>query len=138
MFPDGKDSHGYDVRGRGIYSARTLEGFTFETSSAYDDRDRLISTTYPDGRTLSYSYDDAGRTVGIGGVIDTIGYDGRGQAAQTGYANGTSETRGYDDLMRLGSQSLTAPAGPLQDAGALPRSRRQPARGERRLRRVRT
>jgi RHS repeat-associated protein len=113
-YPDGKDSAGYDVRGRGIYSARTLEGFTFESAHAFDDRDRLTSTTYPDGRMLGYSYDDAGRLAAIGGVLDSVVHDGRGLLTQASFSNGTVETLSYDDLMRAASRALATPNQPIQ------------------------
>ena len=113
-FPGGKDSVGYDVRGRVIYTARALEGFTFETDHSYDDRDRLVSTTYPDGRKLPRTYDDASRLTGIDGVLAGVAYDMRGQQTLAAYANGTSETQSYDALTRPQAQSLTTPAGPAQ------------------------
>jgi YD repeat-containing protein len=113
-WPGGKDSSGFDVRGRPIYGARTIDGFTFETANAFDDRDQLIAVTYPDGRVLMRSYDDAGRLVTIGGVVIGVTYDDRGLPSDAAYANNTHEARTYDNMMRLVQQTLSAPAGVAQ------------------------
>jgi YD repeat-containing protein len=113
-WPGGKDSSGFDVRGRPIYGARTIDGTLFEMQNAFDDRDRLIAVTYPDGRSLMRTYDDAGRLLTIGGVVTGVTYDDRGLPSDAAYANNTHEARSYDNLMRLVEQTLTAPAGVAQ------------------------
>jgi YD repeat-containing protein len=113
-WPGGKDSSGFDVRGRPIYGARTIDGFTFEMENAFDDRDQLIAVTYPDGRVLMRTYDDAGRLITIGGVVTGVTYDERGLPSGAAYANNTHEARSYDSVMRLVEQTLSAPAGVAQ------------------------
>jgi RHS repeat-associated protein len=114
VFPAGKDSVGYDVRGRAIYRGRTLDGFTFATLNAYDDRDRLSAVTYPDGRALGRKYDDAGRILAIDGAIANITYDDRGLPSTVDYTNGTTETKSYDDVLRLAAQTIVNASDTLQ------------------------
>jgi YD repeat-containing protein len=113
-WPGGKDSSGFDVRGRPIYVARTIDGFAFETGNTFDDRDRLISVTYPDGRVLTRTYDDGGRLLTIDGVVTGLTYDERGLPSDAAFANNSHETRSYDTMMRLIEQTLNAPAGVAQ------------------------
>jgi RHS repeat-associated protein len=98
------------------------------TKYEYDARDRLVSMTYPDGRkltyaydgnghktslgavvgaqsfTTTYSYDDAGRMVGVvdpnGGEYG-LSYDEVGSRVKLNQPNGTETTYAYDALNRL-------------------------------------
>lgn len=99
------------------------------TSWAYDDRDRLQSLTYPDGRALTYGYDDNGNRTSLVATIagaptltttyayddanrldvvtDTAGraydhgYDANGNRTSLAQPNGTATAYAYDELNRL-------------------------------------
>ena len=95
------DRFGYDNRGRRIVEARTLDDVTFSSEYAYDNVNRLVESTYPDGQVVAREYDDARRLTAVTGVVDAITYDDRGQMAGFDLANGIETVRGYDERMRL-------------------------------------
>ena len=94
------------------------------TSYLYDERDRLLSRTEPDNRTIQYTYDAAGNILSLivpSGTtaytydalnrIDTVidpdsgitdyTYDKVGNLIKTEFPNGVSENQQYDPLNRL-------------------------------------
>ena len=97
----GFDWFGYDARGRPIMTMVTIDDHPFVTETAYDNADRVIATTWPDGRTVEQEYDDATRLTAIKGFADTIRYDARNQRAETVRGDGTATSYGYDAAMRL-------------------------------------
>jgi len=59
--PEGYTKYGYDLRGRKTITARYLvkNGKTYTTQFAYDDMDRVTSTTYPNsGPVIANVYDN--------------------------------------------------------------------------------
>ncbi|MGH9462398.1 MAG: PKD domain-containing protein, partial [Vicinamibacteria bacterium] len=111
------------------------------TNYAYDDRDRLETLIYPDGRkleygydangnrtsltatigstvlTTSYSYDDASRldivTDPNGGQYD-LDWDPNGNRSALSQPNGTDTSYTYDTLNRLTDLTTNGPAGVIQ------------------------
>jgi YD repeat-containing protein len=59
----GVDTLGFDERSRAIYTERKIGGIGFEFRVVYDNADRAVSTTYPDGRTITRQFDGASRLV---------------------------------------------------------------------------
>jgi RHS repeat-associated protein len=106
----GFDRYGYDARKRRIYEARSLEGKLFELSHGYDNLDRLTTTTYPDGQTLTRKYDGLDRLTAIPGVLTEARYDARGKLAQELLANGAQTSFAYDARIRLARHSVSAAA----------------------------
>ncbi len=100
---------GYDARGRVVFEDRAFGDLRLATRHTWDNANRLVSTTYPDGRTLERRYDDASRLVGIPGVLEALTYDDRGLMATRRDADGTDSTWAYDERMRLASQHTTLP-----------------------------
>lgn len=119
-------SYAYTPTGR---LASTTDGRGI-TQSEYDELDRLISRTDPDGpysvngKTIEYTYDEANNRTSVvtpngrvnytydernrlSTVIDsdfnitTYDYDSVGNLTRTEFANGVIETRAYDELDRL-------------------------------------
>jgi len=92
----GISSFTYDVRGNLTTSTDQLGRITtFE----YDIIDRLVKSTYPDGRFTSISYDDAGN---IASRVDNLGrvtaytYDSNGKLLTTTRPDGTVLSHAYD------------------------------------------
>lgn len=94
------------------------------TTYQYDERDRLLGRTEPDGRAITYTYDAAGNILSLNvpsgstsygydvlnrlktvtdadGGVTIYGYDNVGNLVNTLFANNVQETRQYDDLNRL-------------------------------------
>jgi RHS repeat-associated protein len=92
----GVSSFTYDARGNLTTSTDQL-GRT--TTHEYDVLDRLIKTTYPDGRFTQISYDEAGN---IASRIDNLGrvtaytYDANGKLLTTTRPDGTVLSHEYD------------------------------------------
>ena len=93
---------GYDVRGRQVFSGRNFEGLVDLTQRlTYDNSDRIKDITYPDGTTVSRTYDSAGRTVAIPGYVSEVTYGERDLLEQLTFANGATMAIGYDDMLRF-------------------------------------
>ena len=107
------------------------------TSYGYDQRDRLKSLTYPDGRDLGYDYDRQGNRTKLTATIaalslvtsqtfdplnrlatvtdpadrvSTYGYDENGNRESLVQPNGTETAYTYDALNRLTSLETTIPS----------------------------
>ena len=78
--------YGYDQRGRTVGQTLTVDGHTWTSELAFDDSDRLVAKTYPDGEVVHTSYD--GR-----GFVSTV-------AGRDKYVVGTAYTE-YEKLTRL-------------------------------------
>ncbi|MEL6182947.1 MAG: RHS repeat domain-containing protein, partial [Myxococcota bacterium] len=100
---------GYDLRGRLVVSSRLLKGYDFVLNNSYDNADRLLNITYPDGRSIDYQYDNADRLTMIEGVVTEVTHDVRSQVSQIVYADGTRTTTDYDENQRI-TQRLTRDA----------------------------
>jgi RHS repeat-associated protein len=55
----------------------------------------VASRTFPDGETVTYTFDEAGWLASIPGYITAITYDARGQQTHVQYANGVASTWNY-------------------------------------------
>lgn len=117
-----RTDYGYDAQGRVVREVRTLAGFAYRTSYAYSGG-RLAGMTYPSGRTLTYTYDSAGRITQIdtrsaAGVAQTlvsqVAYHPFGGIKSFTYGNGQTYTRSLDQDGRIASYSL---AGQTQSIG---------------------
>ncbi len=58
---------GYDVMGRLTGSSQTTDGQSYSMGYAYDLAGNLTSQTYPSGRVITSTYDDAGRLSEVSG-----------------------------------------------------------------------
>ncbi|MCR9089481.1 MAG: Ig-like domain-containing protein [Rhodobacteraceae bacterium] len=117
----GPISYSYDDRGR-LILATTDQG---TTTLAYDDADRVTQIDYPTGKSLFYSYNEAGlrasmsdgagyelfydydalgRLAGLrdgDGLLVTYGFDAAGNLIREENGNGTVTTFDYDSAGRL-------------------------------------
>jgi RHS repeat-associated protein len=91
------EDNGYDVTGRLEWQERCVEGERVRMHFGYDPLDRQTAVTYPDGETVSYTYDAAGRLDTIPGYVVDTEYNASDRAVRTRLANGTIETRSYDE-----------------------------------------
>lgn len=97
----GVDRYGYDGRGRNTYQARQLEGQLYESSNAFDNADRVITTRYPGEQEIRYEFDGLGRIIAIPGYVSRLGYEARGLLQSLQFANGVVTQHTYDVLARL-------------------------------------
>ncbi len=111
----GLERQGFDLRGRPIYFAREIDGHLFAQNNAFDNADRLRSSTYPDGQEIERRYDDAGRLTAIDGIVTAVEYDDRGQMVGLERADGSADTLEYDSRLRPTSLVTTLAAGAAQD-----------------------
>lgn len=57
----GVTAFNYDARGNVVSTTQTVDGQSYTTGYSYNGANRLVSMTYPNGRQLTYLYDDSGR-----------------------------------------------------------------------------
>ena len=94
---------------------------TLATSWEYDTWGRTKSMTYPDGETITYTYDNAGKAKGMysgnSAIVSNIKYDKYGNRTRIDYGNGAYNIYTYDaqtlQLSRLRSFDATNTA--MQD-----------------------
>lgn len=137
LSPDGQVQLTYTAAGH-RNTVTDARGMTLYT---YDNRDRLGSLTYPDGRKLEYAYDGEGNrttlTAHVGGRVLTTtyayddagrldvvtdplgraydhGHDANGNRETLAYPNRTSTRYTYDALNRLKTLTTTGPLGTVQ------------------------
>jgi RHS repeat-associated protein len=110
----GRERTGYDVRGRPVSFERVLEGHAFAQTLRYDNADRLLGATFPDGHEIRRSYDDASRLTAIPDVIGEVDYDDRGLTTSVKLADGTTDAWTYDSRMRPVGMRTTAGGAVLQ------------------------
>ncbi|MEL6185460.1 MAG: RHS repeat-associated core domain-containing protein, partial [Myxococcota bacterium] len=122
-YPGGADFLGRDVRRRPFSLVRVIEGRTDTLGSRHDNADRLIERIYPDGRNLTYEYDDASRLTAIPGVLDSIEYEERGVVSQLAYRHGVTESRRYDARLQLHGYDVLGASGELLQALTVRRDR---------------
>ena len=119
--PSGATAYVYDAKGNLTRETRTIGGVTYTTTYAYDAAGTLTGMTYPDGRSVAYVLDSAGRvsrvTTSKDGttrvLADNIGHQPFGPVAGLTYGNGVSLTQNFDQLYRPAQIS----AGSLYSAG---------------------
>jgi RHS repeat-associated protein len=97
---------GQSARGLGVYHGATLpeaNGFRFESASSYDNANRLTRSTYPDGRSLDFTYDGAGRFVAMDlgdQKLVEVKYNDENLVRSRLYANGVEDIFTYDQRLR--------------------------------------
>ena len=98
--PDITRHYGYDVRGRVVRDAVTIDNRTWATGFAFDSADRLVATTYPDDEVVHTRYDARGFVAAVAGdneYVASAQYTDHGQLAQLSYGNGTHLAYTYYD-----------------------------------------
>lgn len=121
IISDGVNSYSYDNKLRLSEISDGSKSISFE----YDGFNRIIGTTYSDGHSNGYAYDDNGNCININGT--EYGYDGLNrltsvsfsggtinysyrkdsQLDKVEYPNGMTTSFGYDEVGRLTSKQTT-------------------------------
>ena len=96
----GSDRMGFDERGNMSYRARRLDGRDFESRFVYDNANRLIEHTYPDGTVETRTYDALDRVTSIPGVLNALEFDARGSLVSMTRSNGVVDSTTYDARLR--------------------------------------
>lgn len=91
---------GYDTRQRLVFDSVSWAGLKLVSKRAYDNVDRAISMTYPDGTKVEPSYDGANRPMNIKGLINEVGYSARSMVERIEFGNGAKTTLTFDELLR--------------------------------------
>jgi RHS repeat-associated protein len=99
----------YDALGEVVQTTRVVDGSTYTMSQSYDAMGRVTSRTFPDGETLTYTYNSIGWLAGIPGYVDGISYNARGQRVNVWYPNGMVSSFIYDPLTFRIANRTTAP-----------------------------
>lgn len=92
------------VRTELVVSLGTAPAGTVRTTHGYDLAGNRISTTYPNGRIETVTYDELHRVLSVRdqlGTVSTRGYDANGNVVRETDANGNVMTREFDGLNRL-------------------------------------
>ncbi len=66
-YAGGETSYAYDLRGRLVNTAQAFSGTTYTTGYTYDDMNRPVRITYPDGEVVTTTYNNAGYPVKLAG-----------------------------------------------------------------------
>ena len=106
--PSGTYAYTYDTQGNLIKEEKTIGGVTYETEYTYDSAGVLTGITYPNGRTVNYQLDNAGRVVQVSTAKDgtthtvaqNIDYLPFGPMSSLTYGNGTVLSQAFDQLYR--------------------------------------
>lgn len=108
----GAEYHSYDERGNSEWTSRRIDARdgsrSFLTERAYDSLDRVVATTYPDGETVSYLYNNRGLLEAIPGFLVSLSYLPSGQLESEHVANGVVCDRAYNKrqwLVQLRSET---------------------------------
>ena len=102
-------SYSYDSAGNRVSESRsrTLSHGSSETltsSFVYDELDRVVSTTLPDGSVTSTTFDALGRVTSQTdalGRVARMDYDALGQLISTTFPDGTTQSQTYDAEGRM-------------------------------------
>ncbi len=98
--PAGVTTWTYDIHGRVTSKAQTTNGLNLVTRMGYDVAGRLVSMTYPSGKTVSVKYDAAGQVSGLSlgntALISNVAYRPFGPAQSWRQGNNATFARSFD------------------------------------------
>jgi len=106
--PSGSMTLGYDSRGRLVQKTCTLNGHTYSTARTFTSGSRVISATYPTGRTVDYTRNSIGKISGVSTsnngttttLINNLSYLPFGPASGMDMGAGNGVTNVFDELYR--------------------------------------
>ncbi len=110
----GTTVYGYDAFGNPTETRHAELGLSYTTRAVYDESNRAISLTYPDGRRIEYTRNARGDVTEVRATVNGIqttlvsGISTRfdGLIRTQIYGNGLTEARIYDPVGRLVTQTL--------------------------------
>ena len=101
----------YDANGTPIQSNHTMLGVTFTFTRTFNLTGELLSETWPDGRKMTYRYDQAGRLQTIPGFIESLSYDKYNMLVGRTMANQVKSSFGYTARQWLKSIKVASQPG---------------------------
>ncbi|MFN3196959.1 MAG: toxin TcdB middle/N-terminal domain-containing protein [Bradymonadia bacterium] len=104
----------HDDRRRLTGTRLEVDGVQLQTTLAYDNIDRLLSVTYPDGTVERRTYDAAGRVLEIEGVA-TLDWQRNTLLRSMAFENGVTTTHAYDVVERPARLQIAGATGELLD-----------------------
>ncbi|MBW1735746.1 MAG: RHS repeat protein [Deltaproteobacteria bacterium] len=107
--PSGVYTYTYDAMGNIVREEKVIEGTAYSTTYTYDATGILTGITYPDGRSVTYELDGAGRVSSVSTARDgvskvlaeDIDYYPFGPLKALTLGNGVVQTRTYDQQYRI-------------------------------------
>jgi RHS repeat-associated protein len=116
--PATAQSYDYDLMGRVKSQQQTVGERSYPLAYGYNTGGQLTSQTYPSGRMVNYSYDEAARLAGVTSGATTYAtnfvYGPKGALASLSLGNGAAQTFDYNDRLQLTSLSLVKDSNTLQ------------------------
>jgi RHS repeat-associated protein len=101
-YSSGVDFYRYTPRGLRSGISRTIAGYGIKfVSTTYDSMNRPVTETYPDGETVTYTYNAGGNletVTGASNYVTDIDYNELGKVTSLTFANGVTTTYAYDPL----------------------------------------
>ncbi|OPY67215.1 MAG: putative deoxyribonuclease RhsC [Syntrophorhabdus sp. PtaU1.Bin002] len=112
--PSGTYIFHYDAQGNLVREDKTISGVASTTQYVYNKNNALTSVTYPSGRVVTYSFDQAGRinqvNTTLSGISKTLAssitYLPFGGITGLTYGNNLSLTQTYDNQYRISSSTV--------------------------------
>ena len=95
------DYYGYDAAGRSVLQIQRTGSVNYRTSASYNVAGTLLTETYPSQRTVTNTYDGAGRTTSVTGYL--------GDNAQRTYSAGIL----YDAASRMTKEQFGTTTTPI-------------------------
>jgi RHS repeat-associated protein len=109
--PQTKQELNYDAAGRVVSQKETVGSNTYSLSYGYNQAGELTSEQYPSGRTVSYTFDEAGRLSTASdqthSFITAVGYADHGAVSSLSLGNGAMQSIQYNLALQPLSVSLS-------------------------------
>lgn len=103
--PSGSTAYTYEQRGLVTQEAVTLQSYAYTIGHGYDGNGNENSTTYPDAKVITHTFDWADRPItakqGSTTFVSAVTYEPFGPPIKVTFGNGTSQTFSYDQRYRV-------------------------------------
>ena len=100
-YPLGHEFHTYDSKGSILKTQFRFMGVDMELLRTYDHMGQLAKKTFPDKRTLNFTWDALGRVVAMPELIKEMVFTPEGMISTWTCTNGVGTRYSYDKLHRL-------------------------------------